>query len=269
MSLPPLPCSLAPPCLPCIEGRQRAAPHSSFPPTTAPLHTLHMDAWGPASVRGQDQERYFLLVFYDYTRYTMVFHLRRKADVRGVLIDWITAVHCQLSVRFQQDLQSVCFYRLHPHASSPLSPPPLFLVPDPPPVDPLPPQGPAPSATRRSSRLKTPPGSPPRQSSPPPQPIAVDSGATGGGDTGGADSQGAGPLVADSRGAESGGAGYGVVDTGGAASPSGGGVVGAPAGGSRTGQQQQSRRHETLSPQQLRDRVVQWGWVVRIMSGMR
>ncbi|CAI7794347.1 unnamed protein product, partial [Closterium sp. NIES-54] len=39
--------------------------------------------------------------------------------------------------------ESVCFYRLHPYASSPLSPSPLFLVPGPPPVDPLPPQGPA------------------------------------------------------------------------------------------------------------------------------
>ncbi|CAI7866721.1 unnamed protein product [Closterium sp. NIES-54] len=52
-SLPPLPPSPAPPCLPCIEGRQRAAPHSSsFPPTTAPLQTLHMDVWGPARVNG-------------------------------------------------------------------------------------------------------------------------------------------------------------------------------------------------------------------------
>ncbi|CAI7790251.1 unnamed protein product [Closterium sp. NIES-53] len=43
-SLPPLSPSPAPPCLPCIEGQQRAAPHSSsFPPTTAPLQTLHMD----------------------------------------------------------------------------------------------------------------------------------------------------------------------------------------------------------------------------------
>ncbi|CAI7810702.1 unnamed protein product, partial [Closterium sp. NIES-54] len=43
-SLPPLPPSPAPPCLPCVEGRQRAAPHSSsFPLTTAPLKTLHMD----------------------------------------------------------------------------------------------------------------------------------------------------------------------------------------------------------------------------------
>ncbi|CAI7746140.1 unnamed protein product [Closterium sp. NIES-53] len=70
-SLPPLPPSPAPPCLPCVEGRQRAAPHSSsFPPTTAPLQTLHMDVWGPARVSGQGRERYFLLVDDDYTRYT-------------------------------------------------------------------------------------------------------------------------------------------------------------------------------------------------------
>ncbi|CAI7878142.1 unnamed protein product [Closterium sp. NIES-53] len=48
-SLPPLPPSPAPPCLPCVKGRQRAAPHSSsFPLTSAPLQTLHMDDWGPA-----------------------------------------------------------------------------------------------------------------------------------------------------------------------------------------------------------------------------
>ncbi|CAI7842469.1 unnamed protein product [Closterium sp. NIES-54] len=40
----PLPPSPAPPCLLCVEGRLRAAPHSSsFPPTTAPLQTLHME----------------------------------------------------------------------------------------------------------------------------------------------------------------------------------------------------------------------------------
>ncbi|CAI7924162.1 unnamed protein product, partial [Closterium sp. NIES-54] len=57
MSLPPPP---APPCLPCVEGRQRAVPHSSsFPPTTAPLKTLHMDVWGPARViRLQLRERF-------------------------------------------------------------------------------------------------------------------------------------------------------------------------------------------------------------------
>ncbi|CAI7762598.1 unnamed protein product [Closterium sp. NIES-53] len=81
-SLPPLPPSLAPPCLPCVEGRQRAAPlSSSFPPTTAPLLTLGMDVWGPARVSGQGRERYFLLVVDDYTRYTTVSPLR--SNVRG------------------------------------------------------------------------------------------------------------------------------------------------------------------------------------------
>ncbi|CAI7752170.1 unnamed protein product, partial [Closterium sp. NIES-53] len=110
-SLPPLPRVLAPPCLPCIEGRQRAAPHSSsFPPTTAPLQTLHMDVWGPARVPGQGGECYFLLVVDDYTRYTTVFPLQSKAEVRIVLIRCIRAVRHQLSARFQQDLPVL---RLH------------------------------------------------------------------------------------------------------------------------------------------------------------
>ncbi|CAI7878563.1 unnamed protein product [Closterium sp. NIES-53] len=101
-SLPPLPASPAPPCLPCVEGRQRIAPHSSsFPPTTAPLQTLHMDVWGPARVSGQSRERYFLLVVDDNTRYTTVFPLRSKGQVVDVLIPWICAVRLQLRERFR------------------------------------------------------------------------------------------------------------------------------------------------------------------------
>ncbi|CAI7896852.1 unnamed protein product [Closterium sp. NIES-54] len=87
-SLPSLPRSTAPPCLPCVEGRQRAAPQSSeFPLTTALLQTLHMD-----------------------TRYTTVFPLRRKADVSSVLIPWIRATHRQLRERFSRDFPVL---RLH------------------------------------------------------------------------------------------------------------------------------------------------------------
>ncbi|CAI7905749.1 unnamed protein product [Closterium sp. NIES-54] len=96
------------PSLPRLRGMHsrllRAAPHSSsFPPTIAPLQTLHMDVWGPAPVGGMDQERYFLLVVDDYTRYTTVFPLRHKADVSSVLIPWIRATHRQLRERFNQD----------------------------------------------------------------------------------------------------------------------------------------------------------------------
>ncbi|CAI7904110.1 unnamed protein product [Closterium sp. NIES-53] len=103
-SLPPLPPGPAPTCVPSVEGRQRAAPHSSeFPPTEAPLQTLHMDVWGPARVRGQGHERYFFLVVDNYSPYTTVFPLRSKGDVTEVLIDWIRAACLHLRESFGSD----------------------------------------------------------------------------------------------------------------------------------------------------------------------
>ncbi|CAI7843923.1 unnamed protein product [Closterium sp. NIES-54] len=110
-SLPPLPPSPALPCLPCVEGRQCAAPHSSsFPPTTAPLQTLHMDVWGPARVSGQGRERYFLLVVDDFTRYTTVFPLRSKGQVIDILILWIRTLRLQLREWFRTDLHVLCLH---------------------------------------------------------------------------------------------------------------------------------------------------------------
>ncbi|CAI7749368.1 unnamed protein product [Closterium sp. NIES-53] len=355
-SLPPLPSGPTPTCVPCIEGRQRAAPHSSaFPPTEAPLQTLHMDVWGPARVRGQGHERYFLLVVDDYSRYTTVFPLRSKGDVTEVLIDWIRAARLQLRESFGSDFpvlrqhsdrggefssarlgafcrargirqtftlpaspqqngiaerrigmvmdvartsmihaaaphflwpfavqyaahqlnlqprvsvpetsptlrwtgkvgdasmfrvwgsrafvrdlsadklspravpcvflgfphdapgwqfyhstsrrvlssqdvtfdESVPYYRLFPYRTAPLPPPPLFLVPGPPSVDPLPPQGPAPSGVSQVDAVE-------------PVEVAIDSGAgSRGAEPGGAGSGGAAPGGAEPGGAESGGA---------------------------------------------------------------
>ncbi|CAI7881353.1 unnamed protein product, partial [Closterium sp. NIES-54] len=99
-SLPPLPPGPAPTCVPCGEGRQHAAPHSStFPPTEAPLQTLHMDVWGPARIRGQGHERY-----------TIVFPLHSKGEVPEVLIDWIRGARLQLSESYSSDLPVL---RLH------------------------------------------------------------------------------------------------------------------------------------------------------------
>ncbi|CAI7835035.1 unnamed protein product [Closterium sp. NIES-53] len=72
--------------------------------------------------------------------------------------------------------------------------------------------------SRRSPRLETPPGFPPRTSSPPLQPVAVDFG---------------GPGVVG--GGDAGGAGYGVATSGGARSPRVGGVGGTGAGGAGAG----------------------------------
>ncbi|CAI7884739.1 unnamed protein product [Closterium sp. NIES-54] len=285
-SLPPLPPLPAPPCLPCVEGRQCAAPHSSsFPPTTAPLQTLHMDVWGPARINGQRHERYFLLVVDDYTWYTTDFPLRSKGEVdlpvlrlhsnrggefssdllrefsrgEGILqsftlpdspqqngiaerciglvmeVAHTSMIHAAAphflwpfavwgSCAFVRDTsaeklsacaipcditldESVPFYRLFPYRSTPPPRPPLFLAPSPPPVDPLPPQGPPPSCVSLVDPL---PGSAPVE-------VAVGSGAaSGGAEPGGAKSEGAGSGGAELGGEESGGAESASVEPGGA-----------------------------------------------------
>ncbi|CAI7743624.1 unnamed protein product [Closterium sp. NIES-54] len=377
-SLPPLPPGPAPTCVPCVEGRQRAAPHSSeFPPTEAPLQTLHMDVWGPARVRGQGHERYFLLVVDDYSPYTTVFPLRRKGDVTEVWIDWIRAARLQLRESFGSDFpvlrlhsdrggefssarlgafccaqgirqtfmlpaspqqngiaerrigmvmdiartsmihaaaphflwpfevqyaahqlnlqprvsftetsptlrwtgkvgdasafrvwgsrafvrdlssdklspravpcdvtfdESVPYYRLFPYRTAPLPSPLLFLAPGPPPVDPLPPQGPALSGVSQVDANE-------------PVEVAVDSGAA----------RGAEPVGAGSGGAESGGAEPGGAESGGA-EPGGAEPVGAESWGAeprgaepggaesaRVASRSASSRRELLSPQELRE----------------
>ncbi|CAI7899364.1 unnamed protein product [Closterium sp. NIES-54] len=420
-SLPPLPLGPTPTCIPCVEGRQRAAPHSSaFPPTKAPLQTLHMDVWGPARVHGQGHERYFLLVGHDYSCYTTVFPLRSKGDVTEVLIDWIRAARLQLresfgsvfpvlrlhsdrggefssaclgafcyaqgirqtftllaspqqngiaerrigmvmdvartsmihaaaphflwpfavqyaphqlnlqprvslpetsptlrwtekvgdasafrvwgSRAFVRDLsadklspravpcvfhgfppdapgwqfyhptsrrvlssqdvtfdESVPYYRLFPYRTVPLPPPPLFLAPGPPPVDPLPPQGPAPSGVSQVDAVE-------------PVEVAVDSGAargaepagagSGGAESGGAELGGAKPVGAGSGVAEPGGAGPGGAASGGA-EPGGaqpGGAESGGAGSARVASRSASSRRELLSPQELRE------WFARCWS---
>ncbi|CAI7883093.1 unnamed protein product [Closterium sp. NIES-54] len=67
--------------------------------------------------------------------------------------------------------ESVPFYRLFPYRTAPLLSPPLFLAPGPPPVDSLPPQGPAPSGVSQVDPLP----------SADLVEVAVDSGAAGGG----------------------------------------------------------------------------------------
>ncbi|CAI7830305.1 unnamed protein product [Closterium sp. NIES-53] len=114
----------------------------------------------------------------------------------------------------------VPFYLLFPYRSAPPPPPPLFLAPSPPPVDPLPPQGPAPS---NGSQVDLLPGNVPAE-------VAVDSGAARGAASGGAASGGAEPAHAEPGGAEPAGAEPGGAESEGTGS-GGSKRVGADPGG--------------------------------------
>ncbi|CAI6006842.1 unnamed protein product [Closterium sp. NIES-65] len=143
--------------------------------------------------------------------------------------------------------ESVPYYRLFPYRTPSLPPPSLFLVPGPPPVDPLPPQGPAPSGVSQVDAVE-------------PVEVTGDSGAAAGAEPGGAEpggvqSGGAEPGGAELAGTESGGAEPGGAETGGAepgGAPPGGSLPeraergGSPHGGA-------SSRREPLSPQELRE----------------
>ncbi|CAI7887573.1 unnamed protein product [Closterium sp. NIES-54] len=372
-----------------------------------------MDVWGPARVRGQGHERYFLLVVDDYSRYTTVFPLRSKGEVTEVLIDWIRAARLRLRESFGSDFpvlrlhsdrggefssallgafcraqgirqtftlpaspqqngiaerrigmvmdvtrtsmihaaaphflwpfavqyaahqlnlqprvslpvtsptllwtgkvgdasafrvwgsrafvrdlsadklspravpcvllrfppdapgwqfyhptsrrvlssqdvtfdESVPYYRVFPYRTASLPPPPLFLAPGPPPVDPLPPQGPAPSGVSQVDAVE-------------PVEVAVDSGAATGAEPAGAGSGGAGSGGAETEGAEPGGAETGGAEPGDAATggtePGGaepgvtapGGAEPGGAGSARVAPRGASSRREVLSPQELRE----------------
>ncbi|CAI7826196.1 unnamed protein product [Closterium sp. NIES-53] len=133
--------------------------------------------------------------------------------------------------------ESVPYYRLFPYRTAPLHPPPLFLAPGPPPVDPLPPQGRAPSGMSHVNAVE-------------PVEVAVDSSAARGAEpvgtgSGGAESGGAESGVAESGGAEPGGAGSGGAEPG-SAEPGG-------AESARVASRSASSRRELLSPQKLRE----------------
>ncbi|CAI7801916.1 unnamed protein product [Closterium sp. NIES-53] len=263
-SPPPLPPSPALPCLPCIEGRQRTAPHSSsFPPKTAPLQTLHMDVWGPAryiSSFASGSVRTFLSCVCTLTNVFYHPTSRRVFPFQDVMLD-----------------KSIPIYRLFPYLSATPPPPPLFLALGPPPIDPLPPQGPAPSGVSQVDPL-------PRTVH---VEVARDSGAArgaasggaepGGAEPWGAESEGAGSWGAEPAGAEPGGVKPGGAEPGGA-EPEGVELGGADSKGAESGGAESrgaesrgaassggpsgaslrlSPRPEPLSPQHLRE------WLVR------
>ncbi|CAI7779659.1 unnamed protein product, partial [Closterium sp. NIES-53] len=150
---------------------------------------------------------------------------------------------CVLSSQDVTFDESVPYYRLFPYRTAPLPPPPLFLVPGPTPVDPLPPQGPALSGVSQVDAVE-------------PVEVAVDSGAgSGGAEPGGAGSGGAEPGGAESGGAEPGGAESEGAEPGGAVPGSAepGGEEPGGAGSARVASRSASSRRELLSPQELRE----------------
>ncbi|CAI7786495.1 unnamed protein product [Closterium sp. NIES-54] len=147
--------------------------------------------------------------------------------------EWQFYHHTSRRVLSSQDVtfdESVSYYRLFPYRTTSLPPPPLFLAPGTPPVDPLPHQGPALSGVSQVDPAE-------------PVEVAVDSGAARGAELVGAGTGGAEPGGAEPERVESGGA-----------EPEGNASEGAePTCAASGGSSGVPLRREPLSPQRLRE----------------
>ncbi|GJV77897.1 putative ribonuclease H-like domain-containing protein [Tanacetum coccineum] len=88
-------------CVACHKGKQhRASCKAKLERLiTEPLHTLHMDLFGPTSVKSINHASYCLVITDDCTRFSWVFFLASKDETSGILQNFIRQIENQLSHR--------------------------------------------------------------------------------------------------------------------------------------------------------------------------
>nr|GEX95197.1 hypothetical protein [Tanacetum cinerariifolium] len=81
-------------CVACQKGKQHRASCKTKTENSIslPLHLLHMDLFGPTFVKILMNKMYFLVVTYDFSRFTWVFFLATKDETSGILKSFITRI---------------------------------------------------------------------------------------------------------------------------------------------------------------------------------
>ncbi|GKB55734.1 putative ribonuclease H-like domain-containing protein [Tanacetum coccineum] len=87
-------------CVACNKGKQHKASYKAITAVSTisePLQLLHMDLFGPTSIRSIDHKYYSLVVTDDFSRFSWVFFLGTKDETFYLLRDFITFVENQLT----------------------------------------------------------------------------------------------------------------------------------------------------------------------------
>ncbi|GJV15291.1 putative ribonuclease H-like domain-containing protein [Tanacetum coccineum] len=86
-------------CVACQKGKQHKASCKAKIDryVTHPLHTLHMDLFGPTSVRSINHASYCLVITDDCSRFCWVFFLAKKDETSGILKTFIRQIENQLN----------------------------------------------------------------------------------------------------------------------------------------------------------------------------
>nr|GEW52850.1 hypothetical protein [Tanacetum cinerariifolium] len=81
-------------CVACLKGKQHKASCKSklVNYISKPLHTLHMDLFGPTSVSSLNYKWYCLVVTDDFSRFTWTFFLISKDETNRIHINFITKI---------------------------------------------------------------------------------------------------------------------------------------------------------------------------------
>nr|GEU59013.1 hypothetical protein [Tanacetum cinerariifolium] len=81
-------------CVACLKGKQHKASCKTklLNSVSKPLHTLHMDLFGPTSVNSLNHKWYCLVVTDDFSRFTWTFFLRTKDETSSILRNIITEI---------------------------------------------------------------------------------------------------------------------------------------------------------------------------------
>ncbi|GKA65291.1 putative ribonuclease H-like domain-containing protein [Tanacetum coccineum] len=81
-------------CVACLKGKQHKASCKTklVSSITKPLHTLHMDLFGPTSVSSLNHKWYCLVVTDDFSRFTWTFFLKSKDETSSILRNFITEI---------------------------------------------------------------------------------------------------------------------------------------------------------------------------------
>ncbi|GJW04868.1 putative ribonuclease H-like domain-containing protein, partial [Tanacetum coccineum] len=86
-------------CVACQKGKQHKASCKAkvVSSISQPLQLLHMDLFGPTSVRSINHKTYCLVITDDFSRFSWVFFLRTKDEIGGILKDFIRQIENQLN----------------------------------------------------------------------------------------------------------------------------------------------------------------------------
>ncbi|GJV01626.1 putative ribonuclease H-like domain-containing protein [Tanacetum coccineum] len=89
-------------CVACNKGKQHKASYKAITTVstiTEPLQLLHMDLFGPTSIRSIDHKYYCLVVTDDFSRFCWAFFLGTKDETFHTLKDFITFIENQLNLK--------------------------------------------------------------------------------------------------------------------------------------------------------------------------